>query len=113
MYPGDITREYLITGLSASLQALQNQDDEIKCTVYIEREDTRFGKAILQSKPISLEGYNESNISELDTELREKAEWTALPHALFEIIGKEKLFIDEKGNLYLEDNLLDNKGIQL
>ena len=113
MYPGDITRDYLVTGKPASIQALQNNDDEIKCTVYIDREDTRFGAAILQSKPISLEGYNESNISELDTEIREKAEWTALPCAIFEIIAKERLTIDKAGNLYLDDIQLPENGFQL
>lgn len=113
MYPGDITKDYLITGIPAPLQALQNNDVEIKCTVYLDREDIRFGTAILQSKPLKLEGYNEANISELDSEIREKAEWTALPYAIFEIIAKERLSIDEMGNLYLDDIPLPENGFQL
>ena len=113
MYPGDITKEYLITGIPASLQALQNKEEEIKCTVYLDREDIRFGSAILQSKPLKLEGYTEANISELDSEIREKAEWTALPYTIFEIIAREELSVDEKGNLYLNDILLNENGFQL
>ena len=113
MYPGDITRDYLVTGKPASIQALQNNDDEIKCTVYIDRENTSFGKAILQSIPLKLECYNEANISELDNEIREKLEWTTLPYAIFEIIAKERLLIDEMGNLYLDEVLLNETGMQL
>ena len=113
MYPGDITKEYLITGIPASLQALQNKEEEIKCTVYLDREDIRFGSAILQSKPLKLEGYTEANISELDSEIREKAEWTALPYTIFEIIAREELSVDEMGNLYLNDILLNENGFQL
>ena len=113
MYPGDITNEYLITGIPASLQALQNKEEEIKCTVYLDREEIRFGSAILQSKPLKLEGYTETNISELDSEIREKAEWTALPYTIFEIIAREELSVDEKGNLYLNDILLNENGFQL
>lgn len=113
MYPGDITKDYLVTGLPASLQALKNGDKEIKCTVYIDREGERFGKAILKSSPLSLEGYNEENINELNTLIREKAEWTALPYTLFEIIAKENLSKDEEGNLYINDDLIPENGIQL
>jgi len=113
MYPGDITKDYLITGIPASHQALQNKEEEIKCTVYIDREDIRFGSTILQSKPVKLEGYNEANISELDSEIRVKAEWSALPYAIFEIIAREKLSIDEMGNLYIDDILLNENGMQL
>jgi len=113
MYPGDITQDYLITGISASLQALHNKDEEIKCTVYLDREDERFGSAILQSKPLKLEGYNEDNIAELDNKIREEAEWTALPHTIFEIIAKERLTIDDTDKLYLDNILLPVNGFQL
>jgi len=113
MYPGDITKYYLVTGVPASLQALRNDEKEIKCTVYLDTEEVRFGKAILQSKPIMLEGYSEDNIAELDRAIREKAEWTALPHAIIEIIAKEMLSTDENGSIYLHDNLIPENGIQL
>ena len=113
MYPGDITKDYLITGIPASLQALQNKDKEIKCTVYFDREDVRFGTAILQSKPIELDGYKESNISELDSDIREKAEWTALPFTMIEVIAKQRLSFDEGGQLYLDDLPLPENGFQL
>ena len=113
MYPGDITKDYLATGVSASLQALRMSDELIKCTVYIDSENVRFGTAIVQSKPINLRGYNEENIALLDNEIREKAEWTTLPYTVFEIIAKERLTIDEKGRLFLDNNLVWVNGIQL
>ena len=113
MYPGDITRDYLVKGIPASLQAIRNNDKDIRCTVYIDRKDVRFGSAILQSEPIPLEAYNEQNISVLDKNIRENAEWIALPHAIFEIIAKERLSIDKNGRLYLDNNLLPENGIQL
>lgn len=113
MYPGDITKEYLVTGVPASLQALQNGDKEIRCSVYIDREGQRFGKTILQSAPLQLNEYSENNIKELDKLIREKAEWTALPYTIFEIIAKEKLYIDDEKNLYLNDELIPENGIQL
>ena len=113
MYPGDITKDYLVTGVSASLQALRMGDKNIKCTVYADSENVRFGKAIVQSKPIKLKGYSEDNISLLDSEIREKAEWTTLPYTVFEIIAKERLSFDERGNLFLDDNLIPDNGIQL
>jgi len=113
MYPGDITKDYLVKGVPASLQAVRNKDKELQCTVYIDDEDVRFGKAISQSKPIPLDGYNEENISELDTEIREKAEWTTLPRTIVEIIAKERLSIDESGQLYVDDKPLPKNGFQL
>ncbi len=113
MYPGDISKDHLVTGVPASLQAVRNSDKSIKCTVYIDSENVRFGKAVLQSKPIQLKGYNENNISELDNVIREKAEWATLPFAIFEIIAKERLTIDEYGQLYLDNKPLPENGFQL
>ena len=113
MYPGDITRDYLVTGVPASLQAIRNKDSEIACTVYIDNKNTRFGEAITRSVPVSLEGYSEDNVDELDREIREKAEWTALPYAVFEIIAKERLSLDDDGSLYIDDIILPPGGLQL
>ena len=49
MYPGDITRDYLVTGVPASLQAIRNKDSEIACTVYIDNKNTEYYK-YLQDK---------------------------------------------------------------
>lgn len=113
MYPGDITKKYLVKGVPASLQALRNNDSQIKCTVYVDRENVRFGTAILQSKPIDLESFSEDKIDKLDKFIREKAEWAALPHVIFEFIGRERLSADDNGRLYLDDNIIPENGIQL
>ena len=113
MYPGDITRDYLVTGVPASLQAIRKKENEIACTVYIDSKNTRFGKAIARSVPVSLEEYGEDNIEELDRVIREKAEWTALPYTVFEIIAKERLSLDKDGTLYIDDILLPPTGLQL
>ena len=113
MYPGDVTRDYLIHGVQASLQAIRNNDPEIRCTVYIDRENQRFGPVIAQSKPISLDKYNEENISDLDDELREKAEWTTLPFVIFDLISQGRISIDENDKVYLDDAVLPGTGLQL
>ena len=113
MYPGDITRDYLIHGVPASLQAIRNNDPEIRCTVYIDRDNQRFGPVIAQSGPIMLDKYNEENISDLDDELREKAEWTTLPLVIFDLISNGRISVDENDNVYLDDSLLPESGYQL
>lgn len=113
MYPGDITKEYLVKGLPASVLAIRNKEKDIRCTVYIDRVGTRFGTAILQSSPVMLEGYGEDNIEELEREIREKAEWTALPYAVFEIIANERLSEDENGILYIDGERVPDSGILL
>ena len=38
LYPGDITKDYLVKGVDASVQAIRAGEGSIKCTVYLERE---------------------------------------------------------------------------
>ena len=113
LYPGDITLSYLETRVPASLQAIRNNEKEIKCTVYIDRENVRFGPAIAQSKPVLLELYNEENIDELDMEIREKAEWSTFPFVVYDLISHGRISVDDDDNVYLDDSVLPENGLQL
>ncbi|HSG30082.1 MAG TPA: formyltransferase family protein [Thermodesulfobacteriota bacterium] len=112
LYPGDITKEYLITGVQAPIQALKNNETEIKATVYLEQESIRFGIPILQSDNVSLEGYLEDNIDIINKNIREQAEWVIFPHAVYEFIAKGRLGIGNNSTLYLDYDPIGNSGIQ-
>ena len=71
LYPGDITKDYLTKGVDANVQAMRAGEDSIKCTVYLERENERFGPAIIQSKPISLVGFKESDKERVNEIIRD------------------------------------------
>ncbi len=113
MYPGDTTKKYLVRGTPASVQAIKNKDPEIRCTVYIDQEGKRFGTAIAQSKPISLESYSKDNIEKLDDRIRTESEWTTLPFVVFDLISHGRVSIDSNGNLYLDKQLLPETGHRL
>ena len=38
LYPGDTTRDYLARGKSACIQAIENGEEAIRCTVYLEND---------------------------------------------------------------------------
>jgi len=113
LYPGDITKSYLTTGVPASVQAVRNNDTVIKCTVYIDTEGERFGPAIAQSKAILLDKYSEENIDKLDLELREKAEWVTYPFVIFDLISRGRISVDDNKNIYLDGEVLPKNGLQL
>jgi len=112
LYPGDITKGYLTTGLEACVQAMRAGKDSIKCTVYLERENERFGPAIIQSKPISLVGYQESDKECVNELIREQGEWKIYPFAVHNLIAKGCIEVDEDVNVYLEGVSLDRSGLQ-
>lgn len=112
LYPGDITKDYLVRGIDASIQALRAKERDIKCTVYLEREGERFGAALVQSGPISLKGFKERNIEELNQKIREDGEWVIFPYAVHELIAKGKAGVDEAGNVYVDGQKLGASGFQ-
>ena len=79
---------------------------------YLERENERFGTALMQSSPIKLKGFRERNIEELNTKIREEAEWTAFPYAVHELIAKGRASVDQSGNVYVDGERLDQSGFQ-
>ncbi|NIP30606.1 MAG: hypothetical protein GTN99_10870, partial [Candidatus Dadabacteria bacterium] len=112
LYPGDITKEYLVTGVEAPIQALRNNETEIKATVYLEQENTRFGIPIIQSEYVSLKGLSEQDIDLINKNIREQAEWVIYPYAVYDLIGKGRIGIDDKSNLYLDSKLINKSGLQ-
>ena len=112
LYPGDITKDYLITGVDASVQALRAGENSIKCTVYLEKEGERFGPAIIQSKPISLTGFVESDKDRMNEKIRQEGEWKIYPFAVHNLIAKGCIEFDEYDNIYLEGVKLDPPGLQ-
>lgn len=112
LYPGDITKDYLIRGIDASVQAIRAGEREIKCTVYLEKENERFGAALVQSEPIALKGFKERNIESLNHMIREDGEWKIFPYAVHELIAKGRSAVDVGGNVYVDGDKLDGSGFQ-
>lgn len=112
LYPGDITKDYLVRGIDASVQAIRAKEKEIKCTVYLERQGERFGAALLQSSPIKLKGFREKNIEELNEKIRREAEWTTFPYAVHELIAKGRAAVDQTSNVYVDGEKMGAEGFQ-
>jgi phosphoribosylglycinamide formyltransferase-1 len=112
LYPGDITKDYLTRGVEACVQAMRAGEDSIKCTVYLEKENERFGPAILQSKPISLAGFKESDKERVNEIIRDEGEWKIYPFAVHNLIAKGCIEFDEDVNVYLEGVRMDRSGLQ-
>ena len=112
LYPGDITKDYLTAGVQAPIQALRNNEDDIKATVYLEQKDKRFGKSILQSCSVSLKGFSEDDIDTINKNIREQAEWIIYPYVVHELIAKGKVGIDAEYRLYFDDKLINEDGLQ-
>lgn len=112
LYPGDITKDYLIKGVDASIQALRAGENTLKCTVYLQRSSQRFGPALLQSKPISLEGFSESDKGLMSEKIREEGEWIIFPYAVHNLLAKGCIGIDGEDNVYMGGVKLEQAGLQ-
>ncbi len=112
LYPGDITKDYLVRGVDASVQAIRAGESTIKCTVYLERENVRFGPALVQSQPISLGGFKESDSEAVSERIRSEGEWKIFPYAVHHLIAKGRLGMDKDDNVYLDGNRLGRSGHQ-
>ena len=112
LYPGDVTKPYLIRGVDASIQALRAGEGSIRCTVFLARENERFGPAMLQSQPISLEGYSEMDKDEIDKRIREEGEWIIYPFAIHNLFAKGRVGIDENDNVYIDGKMMNKGGYQ-
>lgn len=112
LYPGDIIKDYLVRGVDAPVQAIRAGESSIKCTVYLEKAGERFGPAIMQSRPISLEGFREDDAHRMNERIRREGEWKIFPYAVHEIIARGRLGIDGNDNLYLDGKRLGKGGFQ-
>lgn len=112
LYPGDITKEYLIKGVDASVQALRAGENSLKCTAYLQRSDQRFGPALIQSAPISLEGFSEHDKALMSEKIREEGEWKIFPYAVHNLIAKGCIGVDSEDNVYMDGVKLEPSGLQ-
>lgn len=113
LYPGDITKDYLVKGVDACVQAVRAGEDSIRCTVYIERPGERFGAALVQSPPVSLAGFTEDDKDAMGAKIREEAEWKAFPFAVHGLLAKGRAGIDKDGALYVDGIRLGNTGYRM
>lgn len=112
LYPGDITKEYLVKGVDASVQAIRAGEGSIKCTVYLERERERFGPALVQSEPISLTGCKEEDAEAVNELIRSRGEWLIFPYAVHNLIAGGRLGVDGDDKIYLDGKRLGKEGYQ-
>lgn len=112
LYPGDTTKGYLVRGVDASVQAIRAGESSIKCTVYLERENVRFGPALAQSEPVDLTGYEEKDAESVNELIRSRGEWKVFPYAVHELIAGGRLSIDADDNVYLDGRRLGKEGCQ-
>jgi phosphoribosylglycinamide formyltransferase-1 len=112
LYPGDITKDYLVRGVDASVQAIRAGESSIKCTVYLERPHERFGPALVQSEPVSLDGYKEEDAEAMNELIRSEGEWRIYPYAVHNLIAGGRLGVDPDDNVYLDGRRLGKEGYQ-
>ena len=103
LYPGDTTKDYLVRGKSACVQALENGEKIIRCTVYLETDPkTRFGTAVAQSADISLDGFGIGDEAEMEEKIREQGEWKLFPFVVHDLIANGRVAIDGENNIYVD-----------
>lgn len=110
LFPGDITKTYLVREIDASIQALRAGERYIKCTVYLEKDGERFGRTIVQSKPISLKGFEERDAQKMQEKIRKEGEWRIYPFAVHQLIAKGRLGIDQNDNIYVDGKRIPDTG---
>ena len=114
LYPGDTTKDYLVRGKIACVQALENGEKSIRCTVYLENDpETRFGTAVAQSADISLEGFGTGDGAAMEEKIREQGEWKLFPFVVHDLIANARVAIDGDGNIYVDDQKAGESGFSL
>ncbi len=112
LYPGDITKDYLVKGVDSWVQAIRAGEKATKCTVFLQKENQRFGPALLQSKPISLKGYSQNDKDLMNEKIRVEGEWKILPYTVHNLIAKGCLGVDKEDNVYMDGVKLERAGLQ-
>lgn len=114
LYPGDTTKDYLVRGKIACVQALENGEKDIRCTVYLENDPgTRFGTAVAQSAGISLEGFGMGDVAAMEEKIREQGEWKLFPFAVHDLIANGRVAIDGETNVYVDGLRTGEAGFSL
>lgn len=112
MYPGDITKDYLVTGTPAYIQALNAGEKKLKCSVYLERNDTRFGSLIAQSRPLALTKLEQLERATAEKIIREEAEWPLFTFAIHELIANGRVSVDTDNRVYIDGVKTCDSGFQ-
>jgi folate-dependent phosphoribosylglycinamide formyltransferase PurN len=112
LYPGDITKDYLVKGVDAAIQTIRAGEESIKCTVFLQKENERFGPALLQSKPISLKGYSQDDKDLMNEKIRVEGEWAIFPYTVHNLIAKGCLGVDKDDNVYMDGVKIERAGLQ-
>ena len=114
LYPGDTTKDYLVRGKSACVQALENGEKTIRCTVYLENNpETRFGTVIAQSADISLEGFGMGDVAAMEEKIRKQGEWKLFPFVVHDLIANGRVAIGEKNSIYVDGQRTGESGFSL
>lgn len=114
LYPGDTTKGYLVRGKSACIQAIENGERTIRCTVYLENDpETRFGTVIAQSADISLEGFGIDDGAAMDEKIREQGEWKLFPFVVHDLVANGRVSIDKENNIYVDGSKVERSGFSL
>ena len=114
LYPGDTTKDYLVRGKIACVQALENGENTLRCTVYIENDpETRFGIVIAQSADISLEGFGTGDGAAMEEKIREQGEWKLFPFVVHDLIANARVSIDGENSVYVDGRKVGETGFSL
>lgn len=114
LYPGDTTKSYLVRGKIACVQALENGEKSIRCTVYLENNpETRFGTVVAQSADISLEGFGTGDVAAMEEKIREQGEWKLFPFVVHDLIANGRVAIDGENNVYVDGLQTGETGFSL
>ena len=112
LYPGDTTKDYLVRGKSACVQAIENGERTIRCTVYLENDpETRFGTVVAQSADISLEGFGIGDSAAMEERIREQGEWRLFPFVVHDLFANGRVAIDEEKNIYVDGSKAGKSGV--
>ncbi len=114
LYPGDTTKTYLERGKSACVSAIENGENSIRCTVYLENDyEKRFGTEIVQSEEISLEGFSIHDSEKMEKKIREQGEWSLFPFAVHDLIANARVAIDGENGVYVDAKKTKKGGLSL
>lgn len=114
LYPGDTAKDYLVRGKSACVQAIENGERTIRCTVYLENDpEIRFGTVIAQSADISLEGFGIDDGAAMDERIREQGEWRLFPFVVHDLVANGRVSIDKENNIYVDGSKMEKSGFSL
>ncbi len=113
LYPGDTTKDYLVRGVEASVQALRKNESSLRCSVYLQSPTERFGPVLAQSTDISLRGYTEDDKDVIGNLLRNGPERFIYPFVIHSLIANGRISINPENTVYLDNKELGVTGYKM